>query len=168
MVVVILIIILIGLYFMFRQENEPEPIVKKPINSGTMTSSPKGNIYDELTHMQKLAAMRLMFAFGGACDGNPVAIEKINHIMTVEGGKMGISGNEVRSAGNLFSGMKDMARTLTGISYPVKESLFIAMYCIVAACKDKQAVTVLLGVFNDIGLSESECLEILQKKTGRI
>lgn len=135
-------------------------------SSSVGKSTSINNVYDTLTHTQKLAALHLMFAFGGSCNGNAVAINKINHIMTVEGGKMGISSAELHSTQNMFSSMKEMASHLTIINRECKENLFWAMYCIVAAGKNKEAVMVLTGVFGDIGLSESECLSILQKRTG--
>ena len=47
----------------------------------TTSSSP----YDSLTWNQKLAAMNLMIVFGGSCSGLPHELDKINHIMSVEG-----------------------------------------------------------------------------------
>lgn len=145
------------------------PIRKTTTNStqSVNTSNPS-NVYSSLTQRQKMAAMNLMMAFGGSCPNTPQNIEKINHIMTVEGGKMGVSGEQVHSACDTFSGMPDMVNALKGINRGALESLFWAFYCIVAVGKSAQAVQVLLGVYRDLGFSEQDCLSILEKRTGKI
>jgi len=129
----------------------------------TTSSSP----YDSLTWNQKLAAMNLMIVFGGSCSGLPHELDKINHIMSVEGREMGVSGNQVHSASSLFSDMNDMVNALNGADRHALEKLFWAYYCIVAVGKSSQAVLALLGVYNKLGFSEQECASILEGKTGR-
>lgn len=114
-----------------------------------------------------MAAMNLMIAFGGSCPGTPQNIEKINHIITVEGGKMGVTGEQVHAAHDTFSGMPDMVNAIKGISRGALESLFWAYYCIIAVGKSTQAVQVLLGVYRDLGFSGQDCLSILEKRTGK-
>lgn len=136
-----------------------------PIQSTNTSKS--SDVYSSLTQRQKLAAMNLMTVFGGSCPGTSENLDKINHIMSVEGGKMGVTGTEVHAAMDTFSGMPDMVNTLKGANRKVLESLFWAYYCIVAVGKSPQAVQVLLGVYKDWGFSEQECLTILENRTGR-
>lgn len=125
------------------------------------------NVYSSLTQRQKMAAMNLMTVFGGSCPGTSQNLDKINHIMSVEGGKMGVTGAEVHAAMDTFSGMPDMVNALKGVNRSALESLFWAYYCIVAVGKSAQAVQVLLGVYRDFGFSEQECISILETRTGR-
>lgn len=130
-------------------------------------ASNSSNVYSSLTQRQKMAAMNLMTVFGGSCPGTSQNIDKINHIMSVEGGKMGVTGAEVHATTDTFSGMPDMVNALKGVDRSALESLFWAYYCIVAVGKSAQAVQVLLGVYRELGFSEQECFSILEKRTGR-
>lgn len=145
------------------------PIRKTSANSTQSAnfSSNPSNVYSSLTQRQKMAAMNLMIVFGGSCPGTPQNIEKINHIMTVEGGKMGVSGEQVHAAHDTFSGMPDMVNAIKGMSRNALESLFWAYYCIVAVGKSAQAVQVLLGVYRELGFSEQDCISILENRTGK-
>ena len=87
--------------------------------------------------------------------------------MSVEGGKMGVTGAEVHAAMDTFSGMVDMVNALKGANRIALESLFWAYYCIVAVGKSSQAVQVLLKVYEDWGFSEQECITLLENRTGR-
>lgn len=144
------------------------PVRKTAENSTQSTNTANStNEYSSLTLRQKLAAMNLMTVFGGSCPGTPQNLDKINHIMSVEGGKMGVTGAEVHAAMDTFSGMPEMVNTLKGANRKSLESLFWAYYCIVAVGKSAQAVQVLLGVYKDWGFSEQECITILENRTGR-
>ena len=144
------------------------PVRKTTANSSQLTNvSNSSDVYSYLTQRQKLAAMNLMTVFGGSCPGTSQNLGKINHIMSVEGGKMGVTGAEVHAAMDTFSGMPDMVNTLKGANRKALESLFWAYYCIVAVGKSAQAVQVLLGVYKDWGFSEQECVAILENRTGR-
>ncbi len=125
------------------------------------------NIYYNLTQKQKLAAMNLMVVFGGSCSGTEYELNKINHIMASEGQLMGISGNEMRAGASLFNGMEGMVNSLMGANRDALKKLFWAYYCIIAVGKSEQAVNVLLGVYNKWGISEQECINILESRTGR-
>ena len=59
-----------------------------------------------------------------------------------------------------------MSDALIGADRGALEKLFWAFYCIVAAGKNEQAVRVLLAVYEDLGFSEQDCLNILNKRTG--
>ena len=122
--------------------------------------------YRLLTWNQKLAAMNLMVVCGGSCSGQPHELDKINHIMSVEGREMGVSGDQVHSARSLFSDMNEMVNALNGANRHALDKLFWAFYCIVAVGKSSQAVLVLLGVYNKLGFSKQECTLILERKTG--
>lgn len=144
------------------------PVRKTITNSKQSTNvSNFSNVYSALTQRQKLAAMNLMIVFGGSCPGTSQNIDKINHIMSVEGSKMGVSGDEVHAAMDTFSGMPGMVNTLKGANRKALESLFWAYYCIIAVGKSAEAVQVLLGVYKDLGFSEQECITILETRTGR-
>ena len=56
--------------------------------------------------------------------------------------------------------MKGMSDALIGADRRALEKLFWAFYCIVAAGKNEQAVRVLLAVYEDLGFSEQDCLNI--------
>ena len=141
---------------------------KTTANSSQSTNvSNSSDVYSYLTQRQKLAAMNLMTVFGGSCPGISQNLDKINHIMSVEGGKMRVTRAEVHAAMDTFSGMPDMVNTLKGANRKALESLFWAYYCIVAVGKSAQAVQVLLGVYKDWGFSEQECVAILENRTGR-
>lgn len=144
--------------------NPVRKTTRNPTQSTNVSSS--SNVYSSLTQRQKLAAMNLMTVFGGSCIGTSQNLDKINHIMSAEGRKMGVSGSEVHAAMDSFSGMPDMVNTLKGTNREALESLFWAYYCIVAVGKSGQAVQVLLGVYKDWGFSEQECISILEKRTG--
>lgn len=131
---------------------------KKPVSD---------NIYDNLTQRQKLAAMNLMVVFGGSCSGAEYELNKINHIMASEGQLMGISGNEMRVGHSLFNGMEGMVDALKGADHNALKKLFWAYYCIIAVGKSEQATHVLLRVYNEWGISEHECLNILESRTGK-
>lgn len=137
-----------------------------PNTTYSTNASNSSNVYSSLTQRQKMAAMNLMTVFGGSCSGTSQNIDKINHIMSVEGGKMGVTGAEVHAAIDTFSGMPDMVNALKGVNRSALESLFWAYYCIIAVGKSAQAVQVLLGVYRDLGFSEQECASILEKRTG--
>ena len=124
------------------------------------------NVYSNLTYNQKLAAMNLMMVFGGSCSGTAQELSKINHIMTQEGRMLGVTATEMHAATSRFSGMKGMSDALIGADRGALEKLFWAFYCIVAAGKNEQAVRVLLAVYEDLGFSEQDCLNILNKRTG--
>ena len=141
--------------------------VHKPIEKPAPSSSANNSEYSSLTQLQKMAAMNLMVAFGGSCPVTQQNIEKINHIMTVEGSKMGVSSEHVHASYNKFSSMSDMVNVLKGANRNALESLFWAYYCIVAVGKSAQAVQVLLGVYKELGISEQECMSILENRTGR-
>lgn len=125
------------------------------------------NVYSSMTYNQKLAAMNLMIVFGGSCSGTPQELDKINHIMTVEGKEMGLSGEEVHAGMDKFDGMKGMVNAIKGVNRSALEKLFWAYYCIIAAGKSAQAVQVLLGVYRDLGFTEEECVAIIERITGR-
>lgn len=141
--------------------------IRKITEKSAPTSSANSSVYSSLSQRQKIAAMNLMTVFGGSCPGTSQNIDKINHIMTVEGGKMGVSGAQVHAAMDSFSGMPDMVDALKGANRSALESLFWAYYCIVAVGKSAQAVQVLLGVYRQLGFSEQDCLTILENRTGR-
>lgn len=124
------------------------------------------NVYSNLTYNQKLAAMNLMMAFGGSCSGTAQELSKINHIMTQEGRMLGVTTTEMHAATSRFSGMKGMSDALMGANREALEKLFWAFYCIIAAGKNEQAVRVLLAIYKDLGFSEQDCLNILNKRTG--
>lgn len=130
---------------------------KKPVSD---------NIYDTLTQRQKLAAMNLMVVFGGSCSGTEYELNKINHIMASEGQLMGISGNEMRAGHSLFNGMEGMVDALKGADHNALKKLFWAYYCIIAVGKSEQAAHVLARVYNEWGIPEQECLNILESRTG--
>ena len=87
--------------------------------------------------------------------------------MASEGQLMGISGNEMRAGASLFNGMEGMVNSLMGANRDALKKLFWAYYCIIAVGKSEQAVNVLLGVYNKWGISEQECINILESRTGR-
>lgn len=122
--------------------------------------------YDCLTWNQKLAAMNLMIVFGGSCSGLPHELDKINHIMSVEGREMGVTGAQTQAARSMFSDMNDMVNALRGANRQALEKLFWAFYCIAAVGKSSNAIRVLLEVYNKLEFSEQECASILEKKTG--
>ena len=79
------------------------PVLKTTANSSQSTNvSNSSNVYSYLTQRQKLAAMNLMTAFGGSCPGTLQNLDKINHIMSVEGGKMGV-GQRIGSRKMVYS-----------------------------------------------------------------
>lgn len=131
--------------------------------TNTKPSSP----YENLTRIQKLAAMNLMVVFGGSCSGTEYELNKINHIMSVEGHEMGISGDEVRRANSMFPEMRNMVHALKGANRSALEKLFWAFYCIIAVGESKEAVHVLLTIYGEFGFSEQECVRILEQRTGR-
>lgn len=135
-------------------------------NSNSVGSS-LTNVYSSMSYNQKLAAMNLMIVFGGSCSGTPQELNKINHIMTVEGKEMGLSGEEVHAGAAKFDGMKDMVNAIKGVNRNALEKLFWAYYCIIAAGKSAEAVQVLLGVYKDLEFTEEECVSILERITGR-
>ena len=124
------------------------------------------NVYDYLTHKQKLAAMNLMVVFGGSCSGKEFELNKINHIMASEGQAMRISGDEMRAGAAQFNGMVGMVDALVGANHQALKKLFWALYCIIAVSKSEQAANVLLGVYSKFGFSEQDCLNILESRTG--
>ncbi|MDE6695280.1 MAG: hypothetical protein K2K25_00210 [Muribaculaceae bacterium] len=128
---------------------------------------PSNNIYDTLSHKQKLAAMNLMVVFGGSCSGSEHELNKINHIMSTEGQLMGISGDGMRSGRSQFNGMEGMVNALIGANREALKKLFWAFYCIIAVGKSEQAAHVLLGVYDKWGISEQECINILEARTGK-
>ena len=136
--------------------------VEEPISLSTANNS----IYTSLSQRQKLAAMNLMKVFGSTSPCTPQNLDKINHIMSVEAGKMEVSSTQIHAAWDTFSGMPDMVNTLKGANRSALESLFWAYYCIVAVGKSAQAVQVLLGVYRDLGFSEQECVDFLERRTG--
>ena len=128
-------------------------------------SSQSSSPYEALTGTQKLAAMKLMVVFGGACPGTSQILNKINHIMTVEGGEMGVSGDQVRAAS--FTDMKDMVEKLKDANRVALEKLLWPFYSIVCLSNSLQAVQVLINVYAELGFSAQECANILEKKAGR-
>lgn len=86
--------------------------------------------------------------------------------MASEGLLMGISGNEMRAGSSLFNGMGGMVDALKGANRDALKKLFWAYYCIIAVGRSEQAVHVLLKVYNEWGISEQECLNILESRTG--
>lgn len=141
--------------------------IRKNIEKPTPTSSASSSVYSPLSQRQKFAAMNLMKVFGSTCPCIPQNLDKIDHIMSVEAGKMEVSSAQIHEAWDTFSGMPDMVNTLKGANRCALESLFWAYYCIVAVGKSAQAVQVLLGVYGQLGFSEHECLSILENRTGR-
>ena len=137
-------------------------VQKKPINT-TVDS-----IYSSLTRHQRLAAMNLMFAFSGSCSGTVEELSKINHIMAKEGQALGITKEEMQTAtSSLFNNdMRTMANALKGADKVTLEKLFWAFYCIIAAGKSKQAVLILLSIYEDFGFSNQDCVSILERRTG--
>lgn len=129
--------------------------------------SNSANVYSSMTYYQKLAAMNLMIVFGGSCSGTPQELNKINHIMTVEGKEMRLSGEEVYAGMDKFDGMEDMVNAIKGVNRSALEKLFWAYFCIVAVEKSAEAIHVLLGVYKDLGFTEEECVAILERNTGR-
>lgn len=124
------------------------------------------DIYSTLTYREKLAAMNLMKVFGGSCSGTSQELNKIDHIMSVEGRKMGISGLELNAEYNTFSDLKEMVRALRGANRNALRNLFWPFYCIIAVGKSTQAVQLLLGIYNELGFTTQECATILEQKTG--
>ncbi|WP_277234780.1 hypothetical protein [Phocaeicola salanitronis] len=131
---------------------------------GDNSSNRIENPYDLLTWNQKLAAMNLMAFLGGSCSGTALELNKINHIMSVEGGKMGVSGNAMRAGRSQFSDVDIMVTALMGANRGALENLFWAFYCIVAVGKSKEAVQMLLGIYRRLGFSEQDCALILEKR----
>lgn len=132
---------------------------KKPEETNT--------VYSTLSLRQKYAAMALMMVFGGSCSGSPYEINKIDHIMSQEGKKMGVTGAQVHSAMSQFSDIDDMVTPLIGANRQALSELFWAHYCIVAVGKQEPAVQMLMGIYNKLGFSDDDCIAILERKTGR-
>lgn len=86
--------------------------------------------------------------------------------MTVTSEKMGISLGEYQASSSLFSNMTDMVNELKGANRKALESIFMAIYCIIAIGKSKEAVCVLLQIFSQLGFMEQDCISILESKTG--
>ena len=86
--------------------------------------------------------------------------------MSVEGGKMGVSGEAMRAGSSLFSDMEMMVNALKGANRNALESLFWAFYCIIAVGKSREAVLMLLSIYRKLGFSEQDCAQILERKTG--
>lgn len=123
--------------------------------------------YSKLTQNQKLAALNLMLVFGGSCSGTPAELSKINHIMTKESEKMGVTSAQFQSSTSMFSGMKHMADTLIGADRKALSELFWAYYCIVAVGQKEEAIHVLMSIYRDYGFTENDCVAILERKSGR-
>ena len=140
--------------------NRDQIASQRPSNSNVVAS------YSYLTQRQKLAALNLMAVFGGSCPGTSENISKINHIMTAEGNKMGISGAQRNASWDTFAGMPDMVNTLKGANREALKELFWAYYCIVAVGQSTEAVQVLLGIYEQLGITNQECISILEKRTG--
>lgn len=127
----------------------------------------QNSVYSRLTQNQKLAALNLMMVFGGSCSGTPAELNKINHIMTKESEKMGITSTQFHASSSMFSGMKHMANTLIGADRDALAELFWAYYCIAAVGQQEETVHVLMSIYRDYGFSENDCVAILERKTGR-
>ena len=138
--------------------------LKKLFRQNSVTSTNKSP-YENLTWRQKLAAMNLMVVFGGACSGAPQDISKINHIMTVEGRDMGISGEQMRSAS--FADMSEMVDALKGANRLALEKLLWPFYCIICLSRSLEAVQVLINIYAELGFTAQECSDILERKAGR-
>lgn len=123
--------------------------------------------YSKLTQNQRLAALNLMLVFGGSCSGTPAELSKINHIMTKESEKMGITSALFHSSTSMFSGMKLMADTLIGADRKALSELFWAFYCIAAVGHQEEAIRVLMSIYRDYGFTENDCVAILERKSGR-
>lgn len=140
---------------------------KSRTSSSNLQSVASENVYSGLTRNQKLAAMNLMMVFGGSCSGSPQELGKINHIMTEEGKRLGITGEEMHAATSRFNGMEGMVDALKGADRVALANLFWPFYCIVSVGKDEQAIRVLLAIYEDYGFSIQDCVNILEKISGR-
>ena len=123
------------------------------------------NVYDELTQREKLAALNLMVVFGGSGSGNIIELKRINSIISEEAKIMRVPPYEMHI--QQFSGMVDMIESIKNINKNALERLFWAYYRIFAACKSKEGILVLWKIYNELGFSESDCVKILEEKTGR-
>lgn len=140
---------------------------KTTVDQSNTQNANTDEIYSGLTRNQRLAALNLMMVFGGSCSGSPQEISKINHIMTEEGNRLGVTSEEMHAATSRFDGMNGMADALKGADRVALANLFWPFYCIIAVGKDEQAVRVLLAIYEDYGFSTQDCINILEKLSGR-
>ena len=131
------------------------------------TAPVQNSAYSKLTQNQKLAALNLMMVLGGSCTGTPAELSKINHIMTKESEKMGITSAQFHASNTMFSSMKHMADTLKAADKDALAELFWAYYCIAAVGQKEEAVHVLMSIYRDYGFTENDCVAILERKSGR-
>ena len=153
-------------------ENESEPNTIEPMTlmSERKQENTKPHVsdssYSALSYDQKLIAMNLMFFFGSFCSGSSESMSKIAHIMSVEGKKMGLTAEESSPKGNYIPDPHIIVNALRDVDSRVLEDLYWAYYCIIAVSKSEKAVHFLLSIYDGLGISDSECLSILQKRTG--
>lgn len=152
--------------YLIRQCGGPAAIEDMSLRDFFTRKTDLAGPYDSLTWNQKKAAISLMVVFGGSCSGTSTEIEKINHIISVEGSTLGIPGHKVEDIFSQFSDMPEIVNSLIGANRFALENLFWACYRIIAVGKSAQAVHLLLAIYQQLGFSEQECAYILEKRTG--
>lgn len=121
-------------------------------------------LYADMTLRQKAAAMNLMVVLAGSCPPNPSCISQINKIMGMAANNMQISANQYKSLRDSFGGVQGMIDELKGVhNKGALDTIFLSLFSVVSVGKSEQAMQALLNIYSQLGYSEDDCLEIVQK-----
>lgn len=119
-------------------------------------------VYNVMTKEQKLASMRLMWLFGGTITPTPEAIQRVNLIMAFEGKAMGISREDLDKYEH--NDIRELSQTIQSISSKAAtDSLLLAFFNIIQLGKEESALFILLKIYEGLGYSEEECIDIIRK-----
>lgn len=121
-------------------------------------------LYSDMTIRQKAAAMNLMFVLAGSCPPNPSCISQIDKIMGMAANGMQISAQQYKSLRDSFGGVQGMVDELKGVhNKGALDSIFLSLFSVVSVGKSEQAMQALLNIYSQLGYSEDDCLEIVEK-----
>lgn len=121
-------------------------------------------LYSDMTLRQKAAAMNLMFVLAGSCPPNPSCISQIDKIMGMAANNMQISANQYKSLRDSFGGVQGMIDELKGVhNKGALDTIFLSLFSVVSVGRSEQAMQALLNIYSQLGYSEDDCLEIVQK-----
>lgn len=167
-IVLILILVAAVIFFALNSKNERP----KKTEDRSMTTSEAASIMDDaikgawgnVTQEQKLASANLLTIFGATCDGSAGQIHQVNDIIASYCGLMNISATSMRASRSQYKSMEDILEVLKTVQdRSFLDQLLYSCFCIVSINKSEQGANLLSAVFEKLGYTDDDCVNVIQK-----
>lgn len=167
-IILILILVAAIIFFTVNSKNEKS----KKTEERSMTTSEATSIMDNavkgawgnVTQEQRLASANLLTIFGATCDGSAGQIHQVNDIIASYCGLMNISAASMRASRSKYGSIEDIVNILKTVqNKSFLDQLLYSCFCIVSINKSEHGANVLSVVFEKLGYTDDDCVNVIQK-----